>query len=251
MSRKVFSVIFLLVTAGAILLLNGCSLACTGLGALEDSRAPDIAGTVPGSKLEKVKVGSQIIVNLKDGNYVCGKYAGIDTIPNEKYDEEYAELQKQMPEGSFLPSIGDTISCISKYGRHDDIKFLGFEEKNMMLSSIEKYRPEKLKLEYLIKIMDKYGNETKGEAINNLKAEGKFPSLFFPGISVEINSGEEDEWDYDIVSKTFIYINDIDQIQIKSRKYGKLIGCLSGAAIDGFLIFSFMMFYGSALSGGQ
>jgi hypothetical protein len=246
MKGKISTKISLLAIFTVLLFLDNCTVLLTAIGTTEDRITPDIADTISVNELEKIRVGSQIIVNLKDGNYVCGKYAGIDTIPNEKYDEEYAELQKQMPEGSFLPSIGDTISFISKYGSQNDIKFLGFIENYIVLSLIQLYRPENLKLEYLIKIMDKHGKETDGEIIRKLISEGKIPISFLFRIGIEEYTGKENEWGEEIFRKKFIDKNDIDQIQIKAAKHATRNLLITGCLIDTAIIVGFyaLLIYG-------
>jgi len=236
-----------------VLYSNSCTVMFGLIGNTEDRTTPDVADTVTVSELEKIKVGSQVIINLKDESIISGKYLGIDSIPNKEYAEKYVELQKQMPEGSFLPSIGDTISCVTEYGRNDDIKFLGFIENNIVLSFIQFHKPEKLRLEHLIKIMDKHGNETEGETVRNLMAEGKIPVLFLSRISIKEHIEQKDVHGEDIdsiVGKKLIYINDIDRIQTKAVKQTTRNLAITGCIIDLGIIAGvvwFMIAFGNAL----
>lgn len=246
MKGKILHGTVFLIIAVVTLLLSSCSSSAlwvlppavtTGLGALHDARTPDVGDTLLGKEAEKIKPGSQIIVILQDGTYVSGEFLGIDSILNEKYDEEYAEIQKQIPEGSFLPSTGDTITLsVKSEDPHEKgeyvVKFLGFDYNDIKVSSIEGDKPAKAKLTYVEKITDKQGKEIEGKAIRNLILEDKFPTKFLSGISIEKGTGEEDEWGDEIVSKKFIDINDINQIQIKNRKFGILVGCCVGTGID-------------------
>jgi hypothetical protein len=252
MRRKVLSVIFILVTVGTIFLLSGCSIACTGLAAVENSCKPEIADTVSVSELEKIRVGSQVIVNLKDGNIVEGEYTGGDTIPNEEYAEKYSEIQKQMLEGSFLPSTGDTITVSSEIVTQSNIKFHGFDNENIILSLIESDNPIKLKLESLESIEDKNGNLIGGKTIRNLIYENEIPPMFLPRISIGKRKKSKDLWGEEVASissKELIYINDIEQIQIKSAKYS-VAGCfLLGLAADAIIVGLF--FWALALAIGS
>jgi hypothetical protein len=240
--------------AVAILLLSGCygvlwvvpPVAGTGLGVLHDSQTSDIAAIVPGWEVAEVKIGAQIIVILKDGTIVSGEYFGIDSIPNEEYATKYAELQKQMPEGSFLPSIGDTITVLSKLITRDSLKFLGFEYGYINLGLLDSDKSGKLKFENLENITDKHRNKTEGEVIRNLISEGKIPPLFLSRIAMGEYKKRKDAWEEETVSavgKKFIYINDIDHIQIKSRKYGTFIGCLLGSAADAAIAVGFLLWF--------
>jgi len=205
---------------------------------LEDvQRGPSKSGIIQSLKTENIKLGTQVIINLKDGTIVRGKYAGIDSVYDEKYDKEYAELQKLMPEGSFLPSKGDTITVISEIVYRNPVKFLGFGYDNILLSRIGDNDIVNLKLEKFEKIIDKNGKETEREKIINLIAKPKFPFFFLPGISIEEYTGEENRYGHEINSKKFIDLNDIDQIQIKSKKHSIGNSCFSGCAIDASIIF--------------
>jgi hypothetical protein len=127
MKGKISTKISLLAIFTVLLFLDNCTVLLTAIGTTEDRITPDIADTVSVNELEKIRVGSQVIVNLKDGTIVEGEYVGIYTIPNEKDAEKYAVTQKQMPEGSFLPSIGDTITVSTKVVTESNIKFYGFD----------------------------------------------------------------------------------------------------------------------------
>lgn len=252
MRSKVLSVIFLLVTVGTTFLLNSCTLINTGCAVAENYNAPYKDVTVSRSGLEKAKTGSKIIVNLKDSTIVSGKYLGIDSIPNEKYAEKYAELQRQMPEGSFLPPTGDTITASSKISTQSNLRFYGFDNENILLSPIESDNAKKLKLEFLENIKDKRGNIIKGETIRKLIYENEIPPLFLSRISIEEHTQWKDAWgvELDSIDKKLIYMNNIDQIQIKATKLHALgcfaLGLVADAAIVGLFFIALAMAIGSA-----
>jgi len=239
MKKKILRGIGLLVVIVMILYSNGCTVVFGLIGSTEDRITPDIAATTPGWEVREVKPGSQIIVNLKDGTIVSGEYFGVDSIPNEEYATKYAEIQKQMPEGSFLPSIGDTIKVSSKLITQDSLKFSGFEYGYIKLSLLDSDKSGKLKIEDLENITDKHGNKIEGEAIRNMISEGKIASSFLSRIIVEEYKGEENKWKKEKVStvgKKLIYINDIDHIQIKSNKDHTRNGIITGLLIDAVII---------------
>jgi len=206
---------------------------------LEDGqRGPSKNGIIQSLKNENVESGTQVVINLKDGTTVNGKYIGTDTIPIENFDEEYAKLQKQMPEGSFLPSKGDTITVISEIVYQNPLKFLGFGYDNILLSKIHDDDIVNLKLEKFEKIIDKHGKETEREEIQKLISEGKFSPLLLSRIAVEEYKLEKMK--VITIGKKFIDANDIDHIQIKPRKHSILNSCLGGCAIDAGIIFLLM-----------
>ena len=88
------SKISLLLTLVFVLCLNNCTATLAMIGQAEDKRTPDIAEEVPGREAKRIKSGSEVIVNLKDGTIVEGKYLGIDSIPNEEYTEKQSEIHE-------------------------------------------------------------------------------------------------------------------------------------------------------------
>jgi len=226
MKKKILSTILISLTVGILLCLNNCSC-IFGIAAITSKeKEPETTDNIQALKIENIKLATQVIVNLKDGTTVRGKYAGIDSIPNEKYDEKYAEIQKQKPEGSFLPSIGDTITVISELVYRNPLKFWGFSHGNILLSEIDNDFVVKLKLENLEKIMDKHGNETEGKAIRNLISEGEVPPQFLSRIGV----------DQGVLGRRLLAINDIERIQIKHAKRDAKKAFLIGAAVDASII---------------
>jgi hypothetical protein len=241
MKGKLKSVISLSIIVLSVLYLSNCTVLFASVGRVEDSRTPDIAKRIPGWEAKQIKSGSEIIVNLKDETMSGGEYLGIDSFPNENFDEEYAELQKQMPEGTFLPSKGDTIKVSSELITYDNLKFLGFDNGRIIISSLDRNNAVKLELENLENITDNYGNKTEGEAIRNLISEGRFPDLFFSGIYIKEYQYWKDtrgEAANNDEVKRLIYLNDIEQIQIKSKK-----NATRNLAITGFLLDAGMAVY--------
>lgn len=235
MKGKLKSIISLFVIIVSVLHLSSCTVLFASIGKVEDSRTPDIAERIPGWEAEKIRLGSEIIINLKDGTMSGGEYLGIDSFPNEKYDEEYAKLQKKMPEGSFLPGEGDTIRVTSEFITYDNLKFLGFDKGRMIISSLNINNPVKLELENLDNITDKYGNKTEGETIRNLISEGRFPNSFFYGIYVKEYRYWKDTRG-EVVNndevRRLIYLDDIEQIQIKSKKNATRNLAITGFVLD-------------------
>jgi small nuclear ribonucleoprotein (snRNP)-like protein len=239
MKGKISSKISLLLTLVFVICLNNCTATLAMIGQAEDKRTPDIAETIPGMEAEKIKSGSEVIVNLKDGAMIEGKYVGVDSITNEQYDEEYAELQKQMPEGSFLPTKGDTIKASSEFITNDNVKFSGLDKKYIILSPLDINSPTKFELKHLENITDKDGNKTDGKTIRNLISEGKFPSKFLSGILIKDYKYLKDtigEEAHSIKGKKFISLKDIDQIQIKSKKHATRNLLMLGFVLDALII---------------
>ena len=170
-------------------------------------KEPQRTFIVQSLKTENIESGTQVIINLKDGTTVKGNYLGIDTIPNENFDEEYTELQKQIPEGSFLPKKGDTITVISEFVDQNPVKFMGFGYGNILLGGIDYDYGVRLRLGDLAKIIDKQGREIEGEEIQKLISEGKFPPLLLSEIIVEEYIPNEDGRTKFKIRKRFINKN--------------------------------------------
>ena len=239
MKGKISQKISLLLTLVFVICLNNCTATLAMIGQAEDRRTPDIAETIPGMEAGKIKSGSKVIVNLEDGAMLEGKYVGVDSIPNEKYDEEYAKLQKQMPEGSFLPAEGDTIKVSSEYIADDNVRFSGLDKENIILSPLDINSPTKFELKHLENIADKNGNKTDGQTIRNLISEGKFPCKFLSGISIKDYKYLKDtigEEANSIKGKKFISLKDIHQIQIKSKKHATRNLLILGSVLDLLII---------------
>jgi len=236
MIGKISSKISLFLTLVFVLCLNSCTATLAMIGQAEDKRTPDIAETIQGMEAGKIKSGSKVIINLKDETMLEGKYLGIDSIPNEKYDEEYAELQKQIPEGSFLPTKGDTIKTSSEFITDDNVKFSGLDKKYIILSPLDINSPTKFELEHLENITDNRGNKTEGQTIRNLISEGKFPNKFLSGISIKDFKYMRDTMAESAAGEKFIYLNDIDQIQIKSKKHATRNLLMLGFVLDALII---------------
>lgn len=142
-----------------------------------------------------------------------------------------------MPEGSFLPSEGDTIKVTSESITYDNLKFLEFDKGCIIINSLDINNPAKLELDNLENITDKHGNKTEGQTIRNLISESKFPNKFLSGISVKDYTYRKDTMGENlnsITGKKFIYLNDIDQIQSRKNATRNLL--VLGFVLDAIII---------------
>lgn len=73
---KLISVLVLL--AFSLSQLSGCSVIGFSMGASTDHENAQKVTTIPDSKVEKIKLGSHIILKLNDGEVMDGTYCGLD-----------------------------------------------------------------------------------------------------------------------------------------------------------------------------
>jgi hypothetical protein len=68
----------LLLIAFSVSQLNGCSVIGLSMGASSDHENAQKVTTIPNSKVEKIKLGSHIILKLNNGEVMDGTYCGLD-----------------------------------------------------------------------------------------------------------------------------------------------------------------------------
>jgi len=170
------------------------------------------------SEVEALKPGTRIVVILKTGVLVSGKYAGLSLVPAEEYAESYAKSREQNKEEIMLPELGETVTVIRETGKQYEVEFLGFDYGTILLrfEKMGKTRSSKeniRKISLLIKnIVDSRGNIIELETVRKLISEGKIP-LISSGIIAKSKVGP-----------TQINWEDIYQIEVKKKKKGMPFG---------------------------
>jgi hypothetical protein len=196
----------------------GCSVIGLGIGAWSDSRKPNNA-IFPGWELEKVKPGQKVILLLRDGNQVKGKFVDLEKMGEKEYAETYQKLVEQKPDGVVLPAIGDTVSIIEKFEKKLNCEFFGFDFDHITVREMGRNLISQINLNNVKKIEQSDGSVVDETTLKRLLFEGKIPLRSF--IVLENESGN-----------TKNKIENVKEIQIPVKKNGKLRGFLIGAAID-------------------
>lgn len=159
------------------------------------------------SEVEALKPGTRIVVILKTGVLVSGKYAGLSLVPAEEYATSYAKCREQIKEEIVLPELGETVTVITKTGKQHEREFLGFDYGTILtrVERMGKTRTAKNKMGLIKNIVDSRGNIIELETVRKLISEGKIP-LISSGIIVKTK-----------VVPTQINWEDIYQIEVKKK----------------------------------
>ena len=159
------------------------------------------------SELEALKPGTRIVVILKTGVLVSGKYAGLSLVPTEEYAESYAKSREQNKEEIMLPELGETVTVITETGKQYEVEFLGFDYGTILLrfEKVGKTRSSKENIRLIKNIVDSRGNIIELETVRKLISEGKIP-LLSSGIIAKSKVGP-----------TQINWEDIYQIEVKKK----------------------------------
>jgi len=159
------------------------------------------------SDVEKIKPGTSIIVILKTGVLVSGKYAGLSLVPTEEYAESYARSREQNKEEIMLPELGEIVTVIAETGKQYEAEFLGFDYGTILtrVERMGKTSTVKSNLGLIKNIVDSCGNVIEFETVRKFISEGKIP-LLSSGIIVKSKVGP-----------TQINWEEIYQIEVKKK----------------------------------
>ena len=176
------------------------------------------------SELAALKPGTRVVMILKSGDRVSGKFSKYTIVPSEEYAEIYSKSREQLQEKIMLPALGETITIITKRRGQYEREFLGFDYGTISLRKKGKAKYKKMNVRQIRNIKDSRGNIIGVDIIGKLLSEGKIP-LLSSGIVIENKIGP-----------TQIGWEDVYQIQVKKKgmpMFAKL--ALGGAAIYLFI----------------
>lgn len=237
MATKISSSLAVLVAAVVIIFqLAGCSIISFGIGtAIDDSKPKQV--TIPDREVETVTPGTAIDILLKDGKQISGKYAGIGFLAEEEYADSYAKSREQLRNEIILPELGDSINIVVfGTGRQQPVKFSGFYYQGIQIKSmIGPYTTARslvMPIDQFSSIVDSRGDVLEAEIVKKLITEGKVPLL--SAIIVQNKTGKET-----------IAMDQVDQIQVPTKKHAALTGFLLGAVVDVFVI-AFIIQFGNS-----
>lgn len=207
--------------------LCGCSIIGLTIGALSDARQPK-AMTVPGWKVDTLKVGAKVEVLLRDGRTVNGKFKGIKPMPFNQYVTLHNEAKAQLPEGIYLPNPSDTLvmTFAARKPQESEVTVTGqlaaFVRDSVRIGQnvAGKARIVAWPLSELIRMSGHRGNEITGETVRRLINDGTIPVRS----SLAILEKREQK---------LIGINQIQQVhQLAGKRTGAIVGLLVGGVID-------------------
>ncbi|MCK6560026.1 hypothetical protein L6R21_12600 [bacterium] len=209
------------------MVLCSCSIIGLIIGATSDARQPK-AMTVPGWKVDTLKVGAKVEVLLRDGRTMNGKFKGIKPMPFNQYVTLHNEAKAQLPEGMYLPNPTDTLvmTFAARKPQESEVTVTGqlaaFVRDSVRIGQnvAGKARIVAWPLSELIRMSGHRGNEITGETVRRLINDGTIPVRS----SLAILAKSEQK---------LIPTNQVQQVhQLAGKKEGVLVGFLLGAAID-------------------
>jgi hypothetical protein len=205
-----------------ILQANGCSVIGLVGGGISDL-STEKTRPVAGWDLKTVKAGTRLILLLKDGSEITGRFIALHRRAPMEYASEYVQFRGQQPEGIYLPALGDTVTIVTVSGRMIDTEFAGFDHNTVLVRALDKTEPTRTNLDLIDSIMDKEGRSLGQEKVKSLVASGDAP--FLSALSL---SGSEET--------VQVPLNHIQQIHIQRARNAWIKGLLIGAVIDVIII---------------
>jgi hypothetical protein len=229
MRSRVSTVLALFAATLMVLQMNGCCILGFTVGAISDAKKPD-SEAIPGWEVSTIKPGTKIGISLRDGTEISGKFRSLEQTSTAEYTSRYEEIRGQQPDGLILPTIGDTITVISKSGDQFVGEFCGFDYEVMCIRLPRMTEPIKGNLDLVSSIIDRRGNVVEMGTIRKLTSEGEIPFLS----EIVLQS---EGWSYwSELGEVRIPLDKIYQIQVPVKKRGALTGLLVGAAVDVIVI---------------
>lgn len=228
MATKVLLRLAVLVPAVVIIFqLAGCSIIGFGIGAAIDASKPKQV-TIPDREVETVMPGTAIDILLKDGKLISGKYAGTGFLTEKEYADNYAKSHEQLRSEIILPELGDSINIVVVgTGRRQPAEFSGFYHQGIQIKfrigPSTTVRSQLVPIDHFSSIVDSRGDVLEAEIVKKLIAEGKVPLV--SAIIVQNKTGKET-----------IAVDQVDQIQVPTKKHAALTGLLLGAVVDVIVI---------------
>jgi hypothetical protein len=215
---------------------SGCSVVGFGTGCLIDASKPDSL-IMRGDQVLNAKIGKDVVVLLKSGETVEGKFGGVRLLPEEEYSNEYNAYCDRISDSLYLPHYGDTIDIVVASGQKLNRRFAGFDYRISSLKPTGEHAvqgfislyhldasiKDRIYLSEIERIIGSKGAYVERASLDALLYENELPILSFAIIHNSEYSRE-------------IALNRIDYMKMANRKNSKYHGLVLGAAIDAFAI---------------
>lgn len=215
------------------LTLAGCTLIGLGFGLLSDA-AQRQEKSLPGWKVDTLKVGAKIEVFLDNGSILSGYYRGMEAVPAEEYAQLYAASLQGLAPDLHFPNLEEQVQltfAAPKLGGPDVVlesRFHGFAPNAIVFTALWQgdARIQKKSLYELVHLRTKDGGILQGNFIRTMVRDGSLPvqsrlSIFEPATQ----------------QQHLLPLGEIQQIHHYSTAHnGALTGFILGAAIDAAII---------------
>jgi len=226
MSSKCFQCLLIVWISFTVFIFYGCTAIGYGVGAKVDASGKNRL-MIPAQQLKQIKPGSKIKCVFPNGDIIRGEFAGLKQVDFKEFQQMFRDVLQIEPD--FLAKKGDHIVIVDKHkneikGIFDEIGYESNGYVAIIPDGMDK--PEKINLYFIKEIQDSVGNKTAAPRLVQILLKGNK----IPGMTVLIVKTPRGEKNFPLY--------DLSSLEVKRNK-GKFIGLLTGAAIDGFLIYYF------------
>ena len=205
----------------AILHLSGCTFVTVGSAAGKRAAPPlEIRGT----QVRTMRPGTPLILVLRSGERLEGRFAAVAQTPDAEYAECYEVARAERPGGFHLPALRDSAAIVDTEDRRLILEFLGFADLGSIWALVgDEARPRELSVANLSEIAGAEGDVILGEDLRGLLADGAIPVR----AAILLRSGDE-------VHPA--RMDEIEQILIPPKRPSLLTAFAVGLAVDALLV---------------
>jgi hypothetical protein len=209
-------------------IIQGCSLIGLGIGHANDKSKKNYFDSLSDFLLlEKDKIYR---ITLKSGEIDSARFMGFDKLTDDEYQIRYNQSRVQIQDSLPLPEFGEIITFVIDEKR-TAVKFKGFNANYVLIQIDDEKEPIRQKYKFIKSslIQDSQNNVIELSEVEELILQRKIALL--STASFETKQG--------IIK---IPLDEILRVDFDSKKYGAAIGFLTGAIIDGLIIYGLATF---------
>jgi hypothetical protein len=230
LTRSVVINALMIVFAGLLLLLVGCTLVGLGLGAAVDAGRPK-AGLVPEWEWTTIRPRTPIVVRLTDGTDVKGRFIRTTQLPAARYTPRFLQWRGSDSAFATLPAPGDTVAVVLRSGERLNGQLDGYDRR-LVATKVTPFAwivpagdsiPKSINLDSTAEMRVGADAPVDVERVGSVVNSPYFPSL----AAITVRTPELELIDLDI--------DRIDQITYPHR-HGAVTGLLVGLGIDVVII---------------
>jgi len=154
----------------------GCSVVGLSIGHWYDSSRPP-ATVTEWDEIVTARQGSPIVLLLRNGETVEGRFDGFSELPDSDYASLYEEMEQSIFITRYVPGVGDSVSCTLLSGAAIAARFVGYDWGYMLLSLPVAGQHRKIPLTQIDHVTDDLGNRVDGDTLKNYVDWGELPLI--------------------------------------------------------------------------